>query len=89
MLWLVPKPVRNLAEFKKNLFETAIYRLPVSILLMTMPCHGRTVRVGIPSSFRRAAMRSNPRPSARSALSRASAAASPCFSRPKPSQVTC
>ncbi len=36
------------------------YLLPVRIRFTTTPCHGRPVRVGIPSSFMRAAMRIEP-----------------------------
>ena len=38
--------------------ETKHYLFPVKILLTTTPCHGLPVRVGMPSSFIRAAIRS-------------------------------
>jgi hypothetical protein len=52
-------------------------RLPDKIQLITTPCQGFPVRVGVLSSFIRAAIRSKPRPSPRSDLRRSSAASSP------------
>jgi len=54
-------------------FNEEPYLFPVRIRLTTTPCYGRPVRVGMPTSFIRAAMRSNPRPSARSAFNRSMA----------------
>jgi hypothetical protein len=48
----------------------ANFSLPVNIRLTTTPCHGLPVRVGRPSAFSCAAMRSKPIPAARRVLRR-------------------